>query len=166
MESTTRPRGERVNIRVEAIPTQVAERIRTDLADGHGNKGLKPIHVDEHPGYICRHCLEDPAVGESVYLVSYSPFDRAVPYRSVGPIFLHTTDCRRYDRTDELPRSLRHRLLSLRAYRSDDFLVRADVVPGDATDRLLDQFFEDSGVAYVDIHNARPGCFNCRVFRD
>lgn len=153
------------HIRVEAIPTQLAVRIRTERADGHGNTNLQPIHVDEHPGYICRHCLEDPAVGESVYLVSYSPFDRPVPYRSLGPIFVHATDCRRYDRPGELPRSLRHRLLSLRAYREDDFLVRADVIPGDAADGLLEQFFEDSQVAYVDIHNARPGCFNCRVYR-
>src|SRR5687767_15076359 len=74
---TTRSKGESMGrIRVEAIPTQVALRIRTDRADGHGNTDLQPIHVDEHPGYICRHCLEDPLIGESVYLVSYSPFDR------------------------------------------------------------------------------------------
>jgi hypothetical protein len=152
-------------IRVEAIPTQVALRIRTDRADGHGNTDLQPIHVDEHPGYICRHCLEDPRIGESVYLVSYSPFDRAVPYRSVGPIFVHTTDCRRYDRFNEIPRSLRHRLLSLRAYRSDDFMVKADVVPGEEADLCLSRFLDDPDVAYVDVHNARPGCFNCRVHR-
>ena len=154
-----------MNLRVEAIPTSVSERIRADRADGHGNTDLQPIRVDEHPGYICRHCLDDPAVGESVYLVSYSPFDRAAPYRSVGPIFVHTTGCRRYDRPGEFPRSLRHRLLSLRAYRSDDFMVRADVVPGTSADHLLEQFFEDPRVEYVDIHNARPGCFNCRVYR-
>ena len=38
-------------IRVEAIPTNVAERIRRDRTDGHGNSDLRPIHVDEHPGY-------------------------------------------------------------------------------------------------------------------
>lgn len=152
-------------IRVEAIPTAVAERIRADRADGHGNTGLQPIHVDEHPGYICRHCLEDPALGESVYLVSYSPFDRALPYRTVGPIFVHTTGCRRYDRPGELPKSLHHRLLSLRAYRKDDFLAKADVVAGKDVDASLDTLFQDPMVAYVDIHNARPGCFNCRVHR-
>ena len=159
-------RERRMNsIRVEAIPSLVADRIRRDRADGHGNTNLQPIRVDEQPGYICRHCLEDPAVGESVYLFSYSPFGAPVPYRSVGPIFVHTTPCPRYERTGELPRSLRHRLLSLRAYRSDDFLVQADVVPGTDADQLLAHFFDDPEVAYVDIHNARPGCFNCRVLR-
>ncbi|HET9251680.1 MAG TPA: DUF1203 domain-containing protein [Candidatus Eisenbacteria bacterium] len=152
-------------IRVEAIPTRMAARIRQERADGHGNEDLQPIHVDEHPGYICRHCLEDPAVGESVYLVTYSPFDRAVPYRSVGPIFIHAADCLRYDRPHEFPRSLRHRLLSLRAYRSDDFLVKADVVPGNEAVELLERFFANPMVAYVDVHNARPGCFDCRVHR-
>jgi len=152
-------------IRVEAIPTAIAERIRDERSDGHGNTNLRPIHVDEQPGYICRHCLEDPAVGETVYLVSYSPFDRAVPYRTVGPIFVHTTHCVRYERSGELPKSLRHRLLSLRAYRVDDFLVKADVVPGKDAEGFLESVFEDPKVAYVDIHNARPGCFNCRVHR-
>jgi len=152
-------------IRVEAIPSAVAEQIRKARSDGHGNSSLEPIPVDESPGYICRHCLEDPAVGESVYLFSYSPFQRAVPYRNLGPIFVHTTDCRRYGTPDTLPQSLRNRLLSLRAYRADDYLVVADVSPGDEADRVLDRFFDLPEVAYVDIHNARPGCFNCRVSR-
>jgi hypothetical protein len=153
-----------VNVLVEAISTQVADRIRAERADGHGNIDLQPTEVEEQPGYICRHCLEDPAVGESVYLVSYSPFDRPSPYRSVGPIFIHTTDCRRYDRR-EVPPSLRHRLLSYRAYRSDDFLVTAEVAAGAEAEAVLERLFEDSRVAYVDLHNARPGCFNCRVHR-
>ena len=153
-------------IRVEAIPTKAADRIRRDRDDGHGNVGLEPILVDEHPGYICRHCLRDPEVGESVYLFSYSPFGRAVPYRSVGPIFVHTTDCTRYDRADELPISLRHRLLSFRGYGSNDRMVAADVAPGVEADDMLDRLFRDPAVSYVDIHNARPGCFNCRVYRD
>jgi hypothetical protein len=140
-------------------PSHVVERIRTNRADEHGNVHLQPIPVDEQPGYICRHCLEDPAVGESVYLFSYSPFDRPAPYRSVGPIFVHTTECRRYGRQDELPMSLRHRLLSFRAYRSDDRLVTADVAQGAEADGVLGRLFQDAEVAYVDIHNARPGCF-------
>ena len=152
-------------IRVEAIPTQVAVRIRTERADGYGNTDLQPIHVDEQPGYICRHCLEDPAVGESVYLVSYSPFDRPRPYRSVGPIFVHATGCTRYDRHAELPRSLKHRLLSFRAYRADDRMAMSDVATGVDADAMLDRLLSDPDVAYVDIHNARPGCFNCRVYR-
>ena len=154
-----------MQIRVEAIPSHVAKRIRTNRADEHGNAHLQPIPVDEQPGYICRHCLEDPAVGESVYLFSYSPFDRPAPYRSVGPIFVHTTECRRYGRPDQVPTSLRHRLLSFRAYRSDDRLVTADVAQGAEADLVLDRLFQDAEVAYVDIHNARPGCFNCRVHR-
>jgi Protein of unknown function (DUF1203) len=152
-------------IRVGALPSDLAQRVRRDRADGHGNSNLEPIPVDECPGYICRHCLKDPAVGESVYLFSYSPFHRAVPYRNLGPIFVHTTDCPRYDTPDALPRSLRHRLLSLRGYRADDFLVTADVAPGEQADAVLARFFDDPEVAYIDIHNARPGCFNCRVFR-
>ena len=153
-------------IRVEAIPTQVAARIRADRSDGHGNTDLRPIHVDEHPGYICRHCLEDPAIGESVYLLSYSPFEAAHPYRTLGPIFIHATTCRRYGRRDEIPRSLRHRLLSFRGYRSDGSLATAEVAAGVEAEAVLECFFGDSGVAFVDIHNARPGCFNCRVYRD
>ena len=152
-------------IRVEALPSEVAERVRRERADGYGNTDLTPIPVDESPGYICRHCLEDPAVGEAVYLFSYSPFSRAVAYRSLGPIFVHTTACPRYGNPEELPKSLRHRLLSLRAYREDDFLVVADVTPGSEADLVLDRFFDLPEVAYIDIHNARPGCFNCRVFR-
>lgn len=151
--------------RVEAIATRVVEEVRVSRADVHGNSDLRQILVDEHPGYICRHCLEDPAVGESVYLFSYSPFARVVPYRSVGPVFVHATACRRYDRPDAFPRSLRHRLLSFRGYRSDDRMMTADVAPGDEADGMLDRLFQNPDVAYVDVHNARPGCFNCRIVR-
>ncbi len=151
--------------RIEGVSTSVAERVRRRRADEHGNEELQPILVDACPGYICRHCLRDPDVGESVYLFSYSPFESPHPYRSVGPIFVHTTPCERYTPSGEIPTSLRHRLLSVRAYRADDYLVAADVTPGQDLESLLDRLFGLEEVGYLDIHNARPGCFNCRVRR-
>ncbi len=152
-------------IRIEGLPTTVAERVRSQRADDHGNSGLQPILVDESPGYLCRHCLRDPNAGEMVYLFSYSPFIAPRPYRSVGPIFVHATVCDPYDRAGEVPKSLGHRLLSVRAYRSDDFLVAADVVQGRELEGMIERFFGQDHVAYVDIHNARPGCFVCRAHR-
>ena len=151
--------------RVEAVPTALADRVRHTRDDGHGNADLKPIHVDSHPGYICRHCLRDPAVGESVYLLTYSPFSGPAPYRNLGPVFLHTTPCERYGATDMIPTSLRHRLLSVRAYTPDHFMKTADVTVGHELEAMLERFFDMPEVGYIDIHNARPGCFNCRIRR-
>lgn len=44
-------------------------------------------------------------------------------------------------------------------------LVGADVVDGKELEERIQRFFDDKRVQYLHLHNARPGCYNCRVER-
>ncbi|WP_330831646.1 DUF1203 domain-containing protein [Xanthomonas translucens] len=55
--------------------------------------------------------------------------------------------------------------MSLRGYAADDMLLAADVHPGETVAAAIAQAFADPRVRYLHLHNARQGCFACRVER-
>ena len=69
-----------------------------------------------------------------------------------------------YDPAD-IPAMLEKRLLSLRAYDSRGMLVESDVVEGNDLRAAIERAFAHAEVAYLHVHNARPGCFNCAIER-
>ncbi|MBL8266165.1 DUF1203 domain-containing protein, partial [Steroidobacter sp.] len=66
---------------------------------------------------------------------------------------------------DAVPEQLRARLLSVRAYDQAGMMKAADVVPGTAVEQLIAQLFDNAAVAFLHIHNAKPGCYSARVDR-
>ncbi len=59
----------------------------------------------------------------------------------------------------------RHRLLSVRGYDAAAIMIAAEVVQGDTLEEAIRRLFTNGDVRYLDIHNAGPGCYNCRVVR-
>jgi hypothetical protein len=59
----------------------------------------------------------------------------------------------------------RHRLLSIRAYDAAAIMIGAEVVEGSELEAAIRRQFNNAKVSYLHIHNARPGCYNCRVMR-
>ena len=127
--------------------------------------GIRRVVADAKPGFPCRVTLEDAEPGEKLLLLSYPHLAVGSPYDASGPIFLREGACKAFDRTDILPPVLRGRFLSLRAYDADGIMVDADTVDGDAVEGLVDRLFSQDVVDFVHIHNARRGCFSCRVER-
>ena len=64
-----------------------------------------------------------------------------------------------------IPDQQRRRLLSVRAYDATDTIVDAEVASGTELETLIGRFFADPRVAYLHVHNARRGCYACRVDR-
>ena len=64
---------------------------------------------------------------------------------------------------DTLPPSFPRRLLSLRAYDAGGLMRDADVVEGSDALSHLRRLLAVPDVAYLHVHNARPGCYACRV---
>src|SRR5262249_39010186 len=137
-----------------------------DLSDDALAKlGARRMTVDANPGFPCRVSLAEAEVGETVLLLPFVHHDVTSPYRASGPIFVRkAVDTARLGR-GEIPAMLRHRLLSVRAYDADAILRAADVLPGAELDLAIERFFADERIAYLHIHNARPGCYNCAVVR-
>jgi hypothetical protein len=43
--------------------------------------------------------------------------------------------------------------------------VDGEVTPGTGLESLIERFFARPEVCYLPVHNARPGCYACRVDR-
>ena len=56
-------------------------------------------------------------------------------------------------------------LLSPRAYDAEGLLRDADVTEGRELDAVVARLFTDPVVSYIHVHNARPGCYVCRIDR-
>jgi Protein of unknown function (DUF1203) len=123
--------------------------------------------ADEKPGFPCRVSLVDAEIGESVLLLNFEHLPGLSPYRSVGPIFVRESASETYSKANEIPEVLLFpgRLLSVRAYDDNDMLVGADAINDVDIEQSIQRFFGDARVAYIHVHNARPGCYACRVDR-
>ena len=83
----------------------------------------------------------------------------------VFPIFVREGARQAAPRPGEVPKLLRLRLLSVRAYDSNSLMLDADVVDGKALEPAIERLFSDPRIAYLHVHFARPGCYACRVDR-
>ncbi len=127
--------------------------------------GIVRMTADKKPGYPCRVTLEDAEPGEDLLLLNWRHLDSASPYRSDGPIFVREAATATREVRDAIPEQQRCRLLSVRAYDADGWMRDAEVVEGIALEDLIERYFADPLVDYLHVHNARRGCYACRVDR-
>jgi hypothetical protein len=127
--------------------------------------GARRVVADETPGFPDRIEMRDFDVGETAILVNYTHLDAASPYRSSHAIYVREGATRAYDAVDEVPGVLRRRLLSVRAFDEKAMMTNADVIDGTDLKGWITRTFENPRVAFIDVHNAKPGCFAARVQR-
>lgn len=123
------------------------------------------VVVDEKPGFPCRVSLEDAEVGETVLLLPVTHHDVRSPYRAAGPVYVRRDARTATPAVNEVPFMLTHRLLSIRGYDREGMLLDAAVVNGTELESAIRDMFAAPAVDYLHIHNARPGCYDCRVVR-
>ncbi|HET9389093.1 MAG TPA: DUF1203 domain-containing protein [Steroidobacteraceae bacterium] len=129
------------------------------------SRGIARHTADVFPGFPCRVSLKDAEPGETLLLLNYEHLSVASPYRSRYAIYVRETAREAQLEVDEVPLVLRRRLLSLRAFDGAGMLKDADVVDGSALEPLIDRMLAREDVAYLHVHNAKPGCFAARVDR-
>ena len=129
--------------RVSGIPADVIEKFR-NLSDDELQKNsvIRQV-VDAKPGFPCRVTLQDAEIGERVFLFSFEHLGGRSPEVLRVPT----------------------RPLSMRAYDVNDLLVNAEVIESAEVEPSIQRLLDDARVAYVHVHNARPGCFSCRIDR-
>jgi hypothetical protein len=127
--------------------------------------GARRVIVEEKPGAPCRVSLVDAEVGETAILVPFQHHEVDSPYRASGPIFVRQHARQVSPGVGEVPDLLRHRLLSVRAYDPAAMMVDAEVVEGKDLEGVVARLFAQPKVSYLHVHNARPGCYNCKVVR-
>ena len=130
-----------------------------------GAIGAQRMVVERKPGFPCRVSLEDGEVGETVILLNFRHHDVASPYRASGPIYIRRDAGTAHPAVGEIPAMFRHRLLSIRGYDTAANLILAEVVEGSQLEDAIGRLFANDRVSYLHLHNARPGCYDCRVVR-
>jgi len=153
------------SFRLIALPSEQFTRLFSQSDAELQAIGARRMVVDEKPGYPCRVSLTDAEIGEIVLLIPFTHHDVSSPYRASGPIFVRSGVRTASPGADEIPTMLRHRLLSIRGYDAAAMMVAAEVVNGSDLEDTIRRLLANESVSYLHIHNARPGCYNCRVVR-
>jgi len=123
------------------------------------------IIVEEKPGYPCRVSLADAEIGETVIVVNFQHQSAESPYKATHAIFVRQNVEQVFPDIDVVPESLKTRLISVRAFDDKHYMINADVVDGSRLGELIQTMLQNTKVAYLHLHNAKPGCFAARVTR-
>jgi hypothetical protein len=123
------------------------------------------VLATEKPGYPCRVSLADAEVGEELLLLPYVHQAVRSPYRASGPIFVRKAARQCRLAAGVIPDYVRLRQMSVRAYDAGHLMIGAAVSEGKDVAAAILGMFDNSDVAYIHLHNAKPGCFSCRVDR-
>lgn len=142
---------------ITPIPVEEADRLR--------RLGGPTYVADSHPGYPCRQCLRDAAIGEELILVSHDPFTVDSPYRSASPIFLHRAPCTPFVDDGTLPEQLTSRQLSVRGFDAQAMMLDAALIDGSQLHETLVRLFDDPEIQRIHVHNAGRGCWATSVAR-
>ncbi len=128
--------------------------------------GARRYIVDAKPGYPDRVELRDLEPGETALLVNHTHQPADTPYKASHAIFVREGADVPYDAVGALPEVMRLRPLSLRAFDANHLMVDADLVDGTRAEKVIERFFSNPVVAYIQAHYAKRGCYAARIERD
>jgi hypothetical protein len=154
-----------IDYRITGLPARLFADVQRATDDELQRRGVERVVVAEPDSAPCRISLEDAAVGEEVLLLNFRHLEVATPYAASGPIFIRRSATQAFDAINVVPQQQRRRLLSVRAFDATDHMVDAEVSPGSELEALIERFLAEPRVAYLHVHNARRGCYACRVDR-
>lgn len=123
------------------------------------------VFATAQPGFPCRVSLEDAAVGDELLLLAWPHQPGDSPYKASGPIYVRQGSRQRRLEAGVVPSYVQLRLMSARAYDAAHMIVDAAVCEGVDVAAEIGRLFENDAVAYIHLHNAKRGCFSCRVDR-
>lgn len=152
-----------MNYQISGLDPNVFDHILGKESKELSAVGIQRMTVDQHPGFPCRISLEDAKIGETVLLLNYLHQPAESPYQSSHAIFVRESAPQAALDINEIPLSLKIRLLSVRSFDEDGMMLDAAVVEGEALDEAIQELFTNASCSYLHIHNAARGCFAARV---
>ena len=127
--------------------------------------GARRVVADAPTGFPCRVSLVDADVGDELLLLPYEHLGTGSPYRASGPVYVRRGAPRAVLEPGAIPPYVTRRLMSVRAYDAGDMMVDADVCEGAQARDAIERMLGDEAVSFIHLHNAKRGCFSCRVER-
>ena len=128
-------------------------------------RGVRRCIADSKPGFPDRVELRDAEPGERLLLLNFVHQPAATPFRASHAIFVREGAEKAFDQVDAIPEPMRVRPISLRAFDRNHDMRDADLVDGRELPLLIERFFSDPGVEYLQAHYAKRGCFAARIER-
>ncbi len=111
-------------------------------------------------------CLDSKAhadVGEELLLVNFEHQPANTPYRSTHAIYVRKIATKAYDKVDEVSPVLATRPLAVRAFDVEHMMIDADVCEGVRAAETFERLLSNPTASYLQVHNARRGCYAARV---
>ena len=137
-----------------------------ELSDDQLSKlGAERCFATRNPGFPCRISLDDAKEGEELLLLPFVHQPAASPYHASGPIFIRRRAKQQMLGVGELTDYVTTRLMSVRAYDATHMIIDAAVCEGIALRAEIERLLGNRLVTYIHLHNAKRGCFSCRVNR-
>jgi len=121
--------------------------------------------ANSNPGFPDRIEMRDAEPGERLILVNYIHQPAATPYHASHAVFVIEGAEKAFDAVNEVPEVLRRRMLSIRAFDSNHWLLEADLCEGRALEATVQGLLVNPEVAYLHAHYAKPGCYAARIER-
>jgi hypothetical protein len=152
-----------MGFRIEGLASELFRPL-FDLPDDRlAAAGARRVTADSSPGYPCRVSLEDAEPGEELLLLHHEHQPAPSSHRASGPIYVRRTATKPFREVDRLPAVLLARPISLRGYDAEGTMRHCEVSEGEALRPAIERALARPDVEYLHLHNARPGCFVCRV---
>lgn len=126
--------------------------------------GARRVIADD-PRMPCRISLEHARLGEELLLLNFEHQPANTPYRATHAIYVRKAATQAFDAVDTIPEVLRSRLLATRAFDGEHMMIDAEVCEGAEAADLFERFLADPQVSYLQVHNAKRGCYAARVER-
>jgi hypothetical protein len=147
-----------------AIPTEVANSVRATMkAPKYGFPAHKEVAAGRAP---CRHCLQLVKLHEEeAILFTMDAFHGQNVPPSPGPVYIHATECARYDGNGGIPETYRGRLLTLEAFGADRKLLAEVRTTHGEEETATQSLLANPEVEYVHVRSTEAGCYLFRVER-
>lgn len=150
---------------IHALPAEPFEHLFT-LTDAElAEQNAVRVIADADQGFPCRVSLADANQGDEMILLNHQHLSGATPYAATHAIYVRKDVKPSMPKQNEVPDVLSSRLLSVRAFDQAAMMRDADVVEGTELAPLLNKMLDDPTIAFVDIHNAKQGCFAAKATR-
>lgn len=153
-----------IPIRVVAIPTEIAEAVRSTHKDPHYGHPAHTAIAGE--GAPCRHCLQVIAAdSEEATLFTYDAFEGIESLPLPGPVYIHAGSCARYPENGGFPEVLRNSPRTLNGYARGRRLITVEYVEDGNVDAGIEKLFARADVDYIHVRSTTAGCYTFRIER-
>ena len=126
--------------------------------------GARRVIADD-PRLPCRVSLEHAELGEELLLLNFEHQPANTPYRATHAIYVRKLAEKAFESVNIVPEVVASRLLAVRAFDAQHMMIDAEVCEGIHAAEMFERFLDNPQTSYLQVHNARRGCYAARVER-